>query len=169
MPRHEVGVDQELCNQKSATVPHAVEVKLGLGDPPCPFRGLGVRVTAGDPVRQRLDLRREQRVGENWNVQAMSKCVLRRASLSRRSLGPCSISRWRDWRAVGGRWSRRRCSADFSSVDVTEFRVLNFIDRLSHRGAKSCAVTLDLPQSVVAGGFRSFASSGSKRFERQSI
>ena len=77
MPRHEVGVDQELCNQKSATVPHAVEVKLGLGDPPCPFRGLGVRVAAGDPVRQRLDLRREQRVGENWNVQAMSKCVLR--------------------------------------------------------------------------------------------
>ena len=66
----------------------------------------------------------------------------------------CSISRWRDWRAVGGRWSRRRCSADFSGVDVTEFRILNFIDRLSHRGAKSCAVTVDLAQSVVAAGFR---------------
>ena len=67
----------------------------------------------------------------------------------------CSISRWRDWLAVGDRWSRRRGSDDFSGVDVTEFRVLDFIiDRLSHRGAKSCAVTLDFSQSVVAAGFR---------------
>lgn len=30
--RHEAGVVQELCNQKSTTVPHAIEVKLGFGD-----------------------------------------------------------------------------------------------------------------------------------------
>jgi hypothetical protein len=87
VPRQEVGVDQELCNQKSATAPHAVEIKLGFRDPPCPFHGLGVRVEAGDPVPHRRDLRGEQRVRENWNIQAMSKRVLRRASHSRRSLG----------------------------------------------------------------------------------
>ena len=74
--------------QKSTTAPHAVEIKVGFRDPPCPFRCLGVRVGAGDPVRHRLDLRRQQGVRENWNIQAMSKCVLRRASLSRRGLGP---------------------------------------------------------------------------------
>jgi hypothetical protein len=41
-----------------------------------------------------------------------------------------------------------------SGVDVKEFRILNFIDRLSHRGAKSCAVTLDLAQGVVAASLR---------------
>ena len=64
-----------------------------------------------------------------------------------------------DWRAVGDRWSRRRCSGDFSGVDVTEFRILNFIDRLSHHGAEGCAVTLDLPQSLVAAVFRTFKQS----------
>jgi hypothetical protein len=88
VPRQRVRVDQELCNQKSTTVPHAVEVKLGFRDPQCPFHGLGVRAGAGDPARHRLDLWREQRVRENWNIQAMSKGVLPRASLSRRSLGP---------------------------------------------------------------------------------
>jgi hypothetical protein len=83
-----LGSIKELCNQKSTTAPHAVEIKLGFRDPPRPFRGLSVRVGAGDPARHRLDLRREQRVRENWNIQAMSERVLRRASLSRRSLGP---------------------------------------------------------------------------------
>jgi hypothetical protein len=53
-------------------------------------------------------------------------------------------------------------AADFSGDDVTEFRILNFIDRLSHRGTESCAVTLDLPQSVIAGASE-LASIRSKR------
>ena len=85
-----------------------------------------------------------------------------REPFPRQSWARCSISRWRDWLAVGGRWSRRRCSADFSSVDVTEFRVLNFIDRLSYCGAKSCAAALDLTQSIVAAASE-LASSRSNR------
>src|ERR1700727_2691230 len=50
-------------------------------------------------------------------------------------------------RQVAQRWKmpprRRGSSTDFSGIDVTEFRVLNFINHLSHRGAKSCAVALD--------------------------
>ena len=69
------------------------------------------------------------------------------------SWAQCSISRWRDWRAVGGRWSRRRFSADLSGIDVTEFRILNFIDRLSQRAAESRTVTVNLAQGIVASRF----------------
>jgi hypothetical protein len=36
VPRQKVVVNQEPCNQKSTIAPHAVEVKLGFSDSPCP-------------------------------------------------------------------------------------------------------------------------------------
>jgi hypothetical protein len=34
-------------------------------------------------------------------------------------------------------------------VDVTEFRILNFVDRLSHRAAKRLAVTVNFAEGVI--------------------
>ena len=66
------------------------------------------------------------------------------------SWDPCFLSRWRGWRAAVEWWSRRRLSNDFARFDVTEFNVLDFVDRLPNRSAGCVTMTIDFAQRVVS-------------------
>jgi hypothetical protein len=90
-----------------------------------------------------------------------------REPFPRQSWARCSISRWRDWRTVGDRWSRRRSPFRGSGLDVMEFRVLDFVDRMAHRAAESRTVTVNLAQGVVATRLNRAMSSSGLRLDRR--
>jgi hypothetical protein len=54
----------------------------------------------------------------------------------------------------------RLTSAYFFCFDVAEYRILNFIECLPHRGAESHTVTIDLAEGVIATCLRPRASGG---------
>ena len=66
----------------------------------------------------------------------------------------CSFSRYCDWRSVGCQWSSRRFPTHFSGFDIAELRILNLIDRFTHRGAERGAVTFDLTKRIVTASLR---------------
>ena len=139
VPRKKIRVDQELCNQTLRLFRTRLRSNWASAIRRAPSDGLGVRIGARYPPRQ--SPRSPARAKGRRELERSSHVEMHfapREPFPPQSWARCSISRWRDWRAVGGRWSWRRCSTDFSGIDVTEFRVLDFIiDRLSHRGAKS--------------------------------
>ena len=142
-------IDEYPRNQLSATVPHAGEVDLGFGDPPRPFRGFGVRVRL-EILRAIASISGASKGSERTGT--FKPC--RNAFCAARAFPPgtsarCSILHWRDWRAVGGRWSRGRASAHFAGFDVSELCILDLVDRSTHAAAQRFAVTIDLAKRVV--------------------
>ena len=50
--------------------------------------------------------------------------------------------------------SRERCPAYWPHFGVLKFRILYYVDRATHRHAKSLAMSVNLPQGVVAARLR---------------
>ncbi len=66
--RLEIGIGKYARNNVLAMGAHSVEIDLGFGDPSPPPERLGVGPRTCDFVRQRLNPRRERRVGGDGDV-----------------------------------------------------------------------------------------------------
>ena len=83
-----IGIAEPVSDQSHSSGAHPVEIDLSLADPARPLERFGLRIGAGDPARNRLDMGRKRRSLETGMLKPCRNAFCAARCLPARVLGP---------------------------------------------------------------------------------